>query len=308
MLAVVLSGGGNRGAIEAGALVALFERGIQPQMFVGTSAGALNATFMALNPTLDGARLLAQTWGKVKQKDVFPGNGLTYLWRFITGADSLASNANLRRFIEARLPRGVSTFGDIKGARLYITTANLNTAELFLFGDDPGASLVYAVLCSAAAPPFLPPIALNGWQFSDGAVVANVPVSVAVSKGATEVYAIDVGIGGLRRQEIHGVVDIVRRAVGVMEHQQLTDDLDDVWKGGDVTLHYLPIHTLADIGDFNHAKQFVAEGYRVMNDFLDGKPPVLPTIQAKPSTAPPGATHWVRRGRKRDERGVGSRE
>ena len=51
MIAFVLSGGGNRGALEAGALLALFERGIQPDILVGTSAGAMNAAFIAINPT-----------------------------------------------------------------------------------------------------------------------------------------------------------------------------------------------------------------------------------------------------------------
>ena len=43
MIAFVLSGGGSRGAFEAGALVALFERGIQPDIVVGTSAGAIKS-------------------------------------------------------------------------------------------------------------------------------------------------------------------------------------------------------------------------------------------------------------------------
>ncbi|HNK70256.1 MAG TPA: patatin-like phospholipase family protein, partial [Flavobacteriales bacterium] len=42
MIAFVLSGGGNRGALQAGALLALLERGIRPDLIVGTSVGALN--------------------------------------------------------------------------------------------------------------------------------------------------------------------------------------------------------------------------------------------------------------------------
>lgn len=49
MIAFVLSGGGNRGALEAGALLALFEQGIRPDMLVGSSVGALNAAFIAIN-------------------------------------------------------------------------------------------------------------------------------------------------------------------------------------------------------------------------------------------------------------------
>ncbi len=53
-LAFVLSGGGARGALQVGALRALLEAGIKPDMLVGTSIGAANAALFALNPSLDG--------------------------------------------------------------------------------------------------------------------------------------------------------------------------------------------------------------------------------------------------------------
>lgn len=292
MIAVVLSGGGNRGALEAGALLALFERGIKPEILVGTSAGALNATFIAINPSWDGAQQLADSWRKIKREQVFPGNALTALWRVISGADSLSPNDNLRRYIETTLPPGVKTFGDIKGVRLYMTTANINTAELFLFGDDPTALLVDAVLSSSAAPPLLPPITFNGWQFSDGASVANVPISIAVAKGATEIYAIDVSTGAVPKRDIHGIIDVALRAIGVMEHQQLLDDLEDVANNTNIKLHHLMIQSFPEVSDFDHANQFIDEGYRLMKDFLDGKRPTPPMIQVMGSPAPPGAVKW----------------
>src|SRR3990172_10290928 len=58
MLAYVLSGGGSLGALQAGALEVLLERGPRPQIVVGTSAGALNAIFVAVDPTPRGARAM----------------------------------------------------------------------------------------------------------------------------------------------------------------------------------------------------------------------------------------------------------
>lgn len=52
MLAFVLSGGANRGPLEVGALQVLLERGIVPDMLVGTSAGAINAALLAIDPVL----------------------------------------------------------------------------------------------------------------------------------------------------------------------------------------------------------------------------------------------------------------
>jgi NTE family protein len=45
--AFVLSGGGNLGAMQAGSVVALYEAGIEPDLLVGTSVGAMNAAFLA---------------------------------------------------------------------------------------------------------------------------------------------------------------------------------------------------------------------------------------------------------------------
>lgn len=293
MLAFVLSGGGNRGAFEAGALIAMFEHGLKPDILVGTSAGAMNATFMATNPTLDGAKQLAERWRQIKRSTVFPGNIFTAAWRFVTGKDSLSTNDSLRRYVASQLPPGMKTFGDIKGVRLYTTTANLNTSELFLFGDDPSASLVDAVMCSASTVPLFPPVVLNNWQFVDGATVADVPISIAVAKGASEIYAIDVGTGARPRRDIHGVFNIVQRTVAVLGHQQLIEDFEDVAQNTNVKLHYLSIQSFPEIGDFDHANQFIDEGYRLTNDFLDGKMP--PPVAAMGDTAPPGAVKWKKR-------------
>ena len=50
MTAFVLSGGGNQGIAQVGMLRALLERGIQPDVIVGTSAGALNGAAIATSP------------------------------------------------------------------------------------------------------------------------------------------------------------------------------------------------------------------------------------------------------------------
>ena len=48
-LAFVLSGGGSRGAMQAGALRALVEGGYTPDMVCGTSIGAINGAFLAVH-------------------------------------------------------------------------------------------------------------------------------------------------------------------------------------------------------------------------------------------------------------------
>ena len=62
-LAFVLAGGGARGALQVGALRALLESGIRPDLLVGTSIGAINAAFLGLHGyTTESLDLLKAAW------------------------------------------------------------------------------------------------------------------------------------------------------------------------------------------------------------------------------------------------------
>jgi NTE family protein len=63
VVAFVLGGGGARGALQVGALYALLESGLQPDLFVGTSIGSVNAAFLALHGfSRQGLDRLAAAW------------------------------------------------------------------------------------------------------------------------------------------------------------------------------------------------------------------------------------------------------
>jgi len=59
-------------------LEALYEQGIRPDLLFGTSAGAINAAFVASRrPTVRTARTLQQIWRGLNRSHVFPANPLT---------------------------------------------------------------------------------------------------------------------------------------------------------------------------------------------------------------------------------------
>ena len=71
--AFVLSGGASLGAVQIGMLQALYERGIAPDLLVGTSAGALNAAFVASRPqTAATIRELGRVWRNLDREDITP--------------------------------------------------------------------------------------------------------------------------------------------------------------------------------------------------------------------------------------------
>jgi NTE family protein len=69
----VLAGGTALGAVQAGMVCALYERGIVPDLLAGTSAGALNAAFPASRPpTVATADDLAAIWRRLRRSDILP--------------------------------------------------------------------------------------------------------------------------------------------------------------------------------------------------------------------------------------------
>jgi NTE family protein len=94
--AFVLSGGAALGAIEVGMLQALFERGVAPDLIVGTSVGAINGAFIASRePTVATALELGHIWRGLRRGKVFPVNPLTGFIGFIGASDHLVPEGNL---------------------------------------------------------------------------------------------------------------------------------------------------------------------------------------------------------------------
>ncbi len=265
VIAFVLSGGGNRGAMQVGALRALLERGIEPQMLVGTSAGALNAAYLAAHPGLSGVVRLAEIWAEVAGANVYPGGRLRALWHLMRGRESLYSNANLRRFLETHTPAGVRRFGDIRGMQLYIVAARLGTGELRLFGDDPDELILDALMSSTAIPPLWPPWRCQDGELCiDGGVVADLPVSVALEKGAREIYALHTTTGPEEPPAPDNAWAIGQQAITAMLRRQQEIELQWVARQQGVRLHYIQLVSPWELPfwDFSHAAALIEAGYR----------------------------------------------
>lgn len=284
MIAFVLSGGGNRGPLQVGALDVLLAHGIWPDFVVGTSAGAINAAYLAAYGPDADMEDLAERWRRVRSYQVYPGNVLTMAWRLLSGADSLFPNDGMRRLIEENLPPGVRTFGDLK-LPCYVTAVDLRTSRLFLFGDDPRAPLVEAILASASVPGLHPPVAYQGMQLVDGGVLAATPASIAIEKGARVIYVINVGYGGEPKGPVHGLVPILKRTLDTMIVQSLLDDLDRAAADPEVELHHIHIPAFEDLPfyDFSHTDAMIEEGRRAAEAYLANPQPYSREQRPRPA-------------------------
>ncbi|GAA1539230.1 patatin-like phospholipase family protein [Nocardioides humi] len=186
--AFVLGGGGLLGAVEVGMLRALFERGVVPDVVVGTSVGALNGLVVAAEPTSACVTRLADLWREVTESnDVYGAPAWRQLGRAVQTGTHLHSAQPLRDRLDA-------LFGGVVFADLPVTfqccAASIERASEHWFTNGP---VVPAVIASAAVPGLLPPAEIDGEHFLDGGIVNSVPVGRAVELGADRLYVLQVG-------------------------------------------------------------------------------------------------------------------
>jgi NTE family protein len=283
MVAFVLSGGGNLGALQIGALQVLMAEGILPEMLVGTSAGAVNAAFLASDPTLEGAKQLAEIWKRIRKENIYPGGPLSMAMHMATQQDSLCTRKNLAAFLQRHTPEGVRTFRDMK-IPLYIIATDLLTGHRYLFGDDPNEHVVDAILASTAIPPVFPPWFYQGRMLVDGGVSDNLPIDVAVEKEATEIYALDILRDGPMDDGHWNVMEVATLSIMGLIAQQRNRDLDVYSSIPGLTLHYLPLCASRPLtfDDFNHATELIENGRESARAYLSE----LETIKARKKITP----------------------
>lgn len=296
--AFVLSGGGNRGPLQVGALAALLERGIVPDMMVGTSAGSLNSGFMAAKgPVLATIPDLLDAWRGATGKVVYPGNVFTIAGRLIDGADGLFPTEGMRKLISDNLPPGVTTFGQLK-IPCYLTAVDLRSKRLFLFGEDPESSVLDGMMASSVIPILQPPLDYHGLQLVDGGVLAEVPCSIAMDKGATKIYAINVGSGEEIQEPAKGIFNILTRTLESWLMQSFFLDLKRAEADPAIELHHIHITALKDLAfnDFTRTDEQFEAGKQAAAAYLDNP---TPRELAQPRGLPreelrvPGAREYV---------------
>ncbi|HET8987599.1 MAG TPA: patatin-like phospholipase family protein, partial [Humibacillus sp.] len=102
--AFVLTGGGSLGAVQVGMLTALHEHGIEPDLLVGTSVGAVNAAYLAgPGTTFERLRTLTRLWRALRRQDVFALEPRRWFSAARGGAPSLFSGRPLQELLTREL-------------------------------------------------------------------------------------------------------------------------------------------------------------------------------------------------------------
>jgi len=185
--AFVLGGGGVLGAAEVGMLRALFERGIRPDLVVGTSVGAINGAVVAADPTPAAVERLGTVWEELSSGGVLTGSVLARVRTLARTRTHLHPREPLRDLLEQHLT--VRTFAEL-AVPFQCVAASIERAAEHWFTDG---ELVPAVLASCAVPGLLPAVEVDGEHYLDGGLVHSIPVGRAVALGADTVYVLHVG-------------------------------------------------------------------------------------------------------------------
>lgn len=278
-LAFVLGGGGARGALQVGALRALWEAGLQPELLVGTSVGAVNATYLAVHGfTTEGIAGLEAAWRDAAEADLMPAN---YLWltvRILFDRGMAGTEHRIRDFFIAHGLEPDLRFGQLEGVRLILVATDLQTRRAVLYGTDPEQSVLEGLLASTALPPWVSPLQTDGHLLIDGGVVSNLPIEPALTQGATEIVALDLADPRLVETAAQGFGAFLNRLTSTVEQRQIDLELA-LAKAYNVPVHRIALRaeTPVAIWDFHRSEELIQRGYEVARHeierwALEGRP------------------------------------
>lgn len=285
-VAFVLSGGGAYGATQVGMIRALHQAGVDPDMVVGTSVGALNGSLLAANPVLAVDRL-TKIWNSLNESGVFGGKS-----KFTSAVSAirnglkvhnpgLVSPDALQTLINTHLP--VSTIEDLSiPTGIVVTDALIGAPKILSRGP-----ISLALQASSAIPGVFPPVRIDGCFYVDGGVTANVPIRQAVAFGAKSIIVLDANPSSMPGTLPDSVLSSVMHASMIMLRNQRADAVDDLV--GKYPILKLPPSTppTQSSFDFSNAGDLIDTGFKTARDFLRQLPQLTDSAPANQQNQPP---------------------
>lgn len=206
MRALVISGGGSKGAFAGGVAQYLIdEMNLDYDLFVGTSTGSLLISHLAL----DKVSKIKTAFTSVNQNSIFSScpftikrdkfggqqigiNHITVLKNFIKGKKTFGESFNLRKLIEKTLTE--KEFDQLKAfeKEVVVTVSNLSLdqVEYKSINDFEYQDFCDWIWISSNFTPFMSLVKKLGCEYADGGFGSMVPIEEAINRGATIVDVI----------------------------------------------------------------------------------------------------------------------
>jgi len=205
MRALVISGGGSKGAFAGGVAQYLMEEeGKKYDLFLGTSTGSLLIPHLAdgniskiydIYTNVTQRKIFSVNPFIVKKKDGREYVTINYLntfWQFIKKKRTFGESKNLRKHIRINFTE--ANFNSVKqnAKDVVVTVSNLskNRVEYKSIHDFSYDDFCDWIWISCNYIPFMSLATKNGYEYADGGLGCVVPIREAIKRGATEVDAI----------------------------------------------------------------------------------------------------------------------
>ncbi len=227
MRALVISGGGSKGAFAGGVAQYLIEElHYNYDLFVGTSTGSLLISHLALNKT----QKIKEVFTSVNQSSIFSNcpfvvkkekhgqmeiviNHFNVLKNILRGRKTFGESKNLRKLISDAIT--IEEFEELKNSNLevVVTVSNfsLNQVEYKSINDFDYQDFCDWIWISCNYTPFMSLVKKGGCEYADGGFGSMVPIEEAIKKGATtvDVIILETEVTHLNRMPSRNVFSLI---------------------------------------------------------------------------------------------------
>lgn len=228
--AIVLEGGGAKGAYEIGVWQALEEAGVRFDAVAGASVGALNGALMLMGDSAEAVRL----WENVKFSQVFEADDAQLKKLYDGRLRELDFKSLLRDFVEILREGGLDmeplrdllrTYLDeekirASGKKLFLTTYSLtDKKELDIDVDELEEGKLCDMLLASAYLPLFRREKLDGKSYLDGSVQNILPLDCLLKRGYRDIISVRIyGVGFEKKvkipQDAHIITVAPRQKLG----------------------------------------------------------------------------------------------
>jgi len=274
-IALVLSGGGARGAAHVGVLKVLEENNIPIDIIVGTSMGS----FMG--------GLYAAGW----KPDAIENMLIQTDWKEYIRADFDRKKIPMQRKITEYIYQGRLGLGVNKNNDIVLPTGVLKREPLLLKFDEltqsvhdikdfdklpipyravatdikngdavvlRSGSLAEAIYASSAIPGGLQPININGIDLIDGGVSDNIPINVARKMGADIIIAVDVSENFSDKVDVNSYLVVMGQLVDILMRKNANESIKKLTKKDILITPNLDGYSGLDVAKY---KEIIESGY-----------------------------------------------
>ncbi|MDO8642404.1 MAG: patatin-like phospholipase family protein [Candidatus Woesearchaeota archaeon] len=213
-LALILPGGGARGAIEVGGLKTLWRYNLIPDVIIGSSVGSITSAAIASGRTPGEVEKIWLTFSK----DMLLPMNYRIFWE-LKKTKSLARTVNLKKVLNYSVK---SDYFEECKIPLYIIVTRLSDGEGVYFNKGP---IRDAVLASMAVPPHYPPHLIDNIKYVDGSISGVNGIKKAVELGCDAILILNC-YNTSKRYDFDGILDVTSHSLDLMFNKNMLREID----------------------------------------------------------------------------------